>query len=497
MPRTPMIRALACAAAVAVCLVPAGSARANSSQESIFQDDLLLVGSGDSVRERTLDELQSLGVDTIRVFVPWAQVAPDATSTVRPAGFEGADPGAYPAGAWSPFDELVRSVAARGLSIILTPTSPNPAWASHCGGSVTARQSCRPDPGEFGQFVRALGSRFAGGSLPRVGRWGLFNEANVGRWLTPQWVRRGGRTIPASPEQYRNLAYAAISALRDTGHGGDQILLGETAPIGYTGGSLARRPVATAEFWRDLLCIDRAGRRLGGRVAVEQGCQGAQRLEATAIAHHPYVRGGSRSPLTPARRDEITISSISRLKTILRRAARQGMLPGGLPLYYTEYGFQSNPPDRTLGVPLSRMAAYLDESEWIAYRDGAVRGLAQYLLRDDPQLGGFQSGLEFLDGRAKPALDAYRLPIWVVRHGVSVTVFGRVRPTQGRGQGRVRIQLRLPGHRSFSDFLSATPNPSGFFLVRHWSRRATWRALWEPPDGSAALVSRVAHESSR
>src|SRR5437764_952672 len=166
MPQPPMIRALACAAAVAACLVPAGSAQANSSQESIFQDDLLLVGSGSSVRASALDELQSLGVDTIRVFVPWSQLAPDATSTVRPAG-----------------------------------------------------------------------------------------------------------------------------------------------PLGHTAGPLARRPVATAEFWRDLLCIDRTGRRLAGRAAAEQGCRGATRLEATAIAHHPYIRGGSRSPLTPARRDEITISS--------------------------------------------------------------------------------------------------------------------------------------------------------------------------------------------
>jgi hypothetical protein len=361
---------------------------------------------------------------------------------------------------------------------------------------VTARQSCRPDAAEFGQFVQALGSRYSGGALPRVTRWGLYNEPNVGRWLTPQWVRVRGRTVAASPAMYRNLAYAAIAALRATGHGADQILLGETGPIGHTAGPLARRPVATAEFWRDLLCIDRAGRRLRGRAAADQGCRGARLLEATAIAHHPYIRGGSRSPLTPARPDEITISSIYRLKTILRQAVRRGMLRGGLPLYYTEYGFQSNPPDRTLGVPLGQMAAYLNESEWIAFRDRAVRGLAQYLLRDDPQLGGFQSGLEFVNGRPKPALAAYRFPIWVVRRGVSVTVFGRVRPIQDRGQGMVRIQLRLPGRRAFSNFLTAAPNASGFYVVRHWSRRGTWRALWQPAGGGPALVSRIAHEAS-
>jgi hypothetical protein len=492
-PRT--LRALACALAAAACLVPAGSAHANSTQESIFQDDLLLVGSGGAVRESTLDELQSLGVDTIRVFVPWAQIAPDPTSTARPT-FDATDSGAYPASNWAPFDDLLRSAANRGLSVIVTPTTPVPAWASRCGGSVAARQSCRPDPAEFGQFVQALGTRWSGSSLPRVGRWGLMNEANVGRWLTPQWVRRGRRLVPVSPSLYRQLAAAAISALQATGHGGDQILLGETAPIGNTSGPLVRRPVATAEFWRDLLCITRSGRRLTGAAAREQGCNTATRLDVTAIAHHPYVRGGSRSPLTRPRRDEITISSISRLKTILAQGARRGLIPRGLPIYYTEFGFQSRPPDRTLGVPLSLQAAYLDQSEWIAYRDRAVRGLAQYLLRDDPQLAGFQSGLEFVDGRAKPALAAYRFPLWVVRRGVSAIVFGRVRPGHGAG-GTVHIQLKLPGKgRSFSDFLTAHPNSAGFFVVKHWSRRGTWRARFDPGGGGQSLASRTAHESA-
>jgi hypothetical protein len=494
-PRT--FRALACALAAAVCLAPAGSAHADSTQESIFQDDLLLVGSGAAVRESTLDELQSLGVDTIRVFVPWAQVAPDATSTVRPT-FDAADPRAYPAANWAPFDDLLRSAASRSLSVIVTPTTPLPAWASRCGGSVAARQSCRPDPAEFGQFVRALGTRWSGsGSLPLVSRWGLMNEPNVGRWLTPQWVRRGGRLVAVSPSLYRQLAAAAISALQATGHGGDQILLGETAPIGHTSGPLVRRPVATAEFWRDLLCIAASGRRLTGRAAREQGCTTATRLNVTAVAHHPYVRGGSRSPLTPPRRDEIAISSISRLKTILAQGARRGMIPRRLPLFYTEFGFQSRPPDRILGVPLSLQAAYLDESEWIAYRDPAVRGLAQYLLRDDPQLAGFQSGLEFLDGRAKPALAAYRFPLWVVRRGVSAIVFGRVRPGHG-ANGIVHIQLRLPGKgRLFTDFLTARPNSAGFFVVKHWSRRGTWRARFDPTGGGDSLTSRIAHESAR
>jgi hypothetical protein len=493
---------LACLGA-ALAALPAG-ALASTTQESIMQDDGLLLFSGAGQRDATLDEMRSLGVDTVRVFVYWDAVAPESRSTQRPPGFDSADPAAYSATLWDRFDGLVRAAAARGLGLILTPTSPIPAWASQCGGSVSSRQSCKPDPAEFGGFVRALGTRYSGsyadendggGVLPRVSRWGLWNEPNVGRWLTPQFVRRGGRLVPASPARYRQLAVAAIAGLRATGHGADQILLGETAPIGNTTGAIVRRPVATATFWRDLLCLNRSGGALRGGAATEQGCGRPPRLLATAIAHHPYIRGGSRSPLTPARRDEITIANLPRLQAILAQGARRGRLPGGLPVYYTEYGFQTNPPDRNLGVKPEKQAQYLNQSDWIAYRANAVKGIAQYLLQDDSANNGFQSGLKFADGRLKPSYGAYRFPIWVVRHGVSVTVFGQVRQAGDGARGVVRVQVRLPGQQ-FTTYRSIAPNSKGFVFTKLNSRHGEWRLYWEPEAGPIE-ISRVTKEASR
>jgi hypothetical protein len=497
-------------ALTAACLgVVAGAgtapALASDSQESMFQDDRLLLFEGVDRRETTLNTLDGLGVDVVRVFVYWDSVAPESRSTQRPPGFDGGDPRAYPADLWDRYDGLVRAAQARGMAVLLTPTTPQPSWASQCRGGRSTRQACNPDPVEFGMFVHALGTRYSGsyrdeneggGVLPAVRRYGLVNEPNVGRWLTPQFVRRGGRLVAASPARYRRLAAAGIAALRATGHARDLILIGETGPIGNTTGAIFRRPVATATFLRNLFCIDRAGRPLRGRAAVEQDCRRPPRLLATGIAHHPYIRGGSRSPLTRPRPDEITIANASRLKLILAQAARRGRIPRGLPIHYTEFGFQTNPPDRTLGVTLKRQAAYLNQSLWIAFRDRDVKSLAQYLLRDDPGLAGFQSGLEFSDGREKPSLHAYRMPIHVVRRGIFVTVFGQVRQARDGARGTVRVQVKLPG-RDFTTYRSVTPNRMGFVLAnRIRSRHGEWRLYWAPETGSPE-ISRTAQEASR
>src|SRR6266550_8797636 len=99
--------------------------------------------------------------------------------------------------------------------------------------------------------------------------------------------------------------------------------------------------------------------------------------------------------------DALPIANLPRLSSFLLRAlGRYGRSrPGGLPLYLTEFGYQTNPPDR-LGVSWNRQAAYLNESWFRAYVNPSVRTLSQFLLKDD---GGdigltFQSGLETISG---------------------------------------------------------------------------------------------------
>src|SRR5687768_6897427 len=145
--------ALVGVAFAAVC----APASASKGQLSVFQDDALLRGSGDSERARALDELDSLGVDIVKVLVNWRAIAPGGKT--KPDGFDGADPGDYSADAWAPYDDLVRQTEARGMRVFFAVGGLAPDWASR---KSRVAGSARPNPGEFRKFVEAVGTRYSG-----------------------------------------------------------------------------------------------------------------------------------------------------------------------------------------------------------------------------------------------------------------------------------------------------------------------------------------------
>ncbi len=113
------------------------------------------------------------------------------------------------------------------------------------------------------------------------------------------------------------------------------------------------------------------------------------------------------------------IGVLPRLVTALDKAAKAGVVTKKLPIYLTEFGIQSV-PDPFFGVSLQRQAEYRSYSERIAYDNSRVAAFSQYLLTDDlpradvpesQKYGGFESGLRTTGGKAKPALDGFRLPL--------------------------------------------------------------------------------------
>jgi hypothetical protein len=491
--------ALLAAASLAAAVSPA---RASPTQESLVEDERQMLQSGPAVLAQALDDTVVLGADGVRAVVRWRDFAPAPDAARRPAGFDPGDPRDYEPERWDPLDDLVRGTAARGLSLLLSPSTPTPAWASGCQGPVSVRRVCAPDAREYGAFLRALGRRYSGtyadenqdrAALPRVRRWSFGNEPNQASWLRPQQARRGGLVYSSAAVFYRRLVRAGIAALRAGGHGRDQILLGETSPIGRRRGRPATRNTPPAMFVRGLLCIDRRGRPLRGARAAAYECRRARRLRVTGFAHHPYTQGGSRPPTDRGRKaTEITISSAGRLERILDAAARLGRIPRRLPIHYTEHGFQSNPPDVTFGVPLARQAAYMNQSDWIAFRDPRVRTVAQYKLVDDPVVSSFQSGVRFTDRRPKPAYDAYRLPLWIARKGAArLRVYGQVRPLAPGAATRVELQNAPLGGGAFRTVATLAVGSHPFLrTVPRFEGR--FRLAWTPPDGGPPLYSRAA-----
>jgi hypothetical protein len=441
-----------------------------------------------------LDEFAALGVEVVKVGVEWRDVAPRGSS--KPAGFDGANPASYGSEAWASYDAVIAGAQARGMEVLLTVSGPAPDWAV-AGRSEPVRGVLRPDPGEFGAFARAVGTRYsgsyrdaaasppppggdpgpvpgfpfpppqagaaqAGDALPRVSLWSVWNEPNLPRFLLPQ---RDSRGRPISPHLYRRLYLAAHEALSATGHGDDTILMGELLPVGKAGRS-ERSSVRPLEFVRELACVDSRLRSYRGSAARTRGCDDYSALPGTGLAIHPYTSGTFGPPSgSPRHRDDLMIGSLSRLTSLLDRlgSRRRLAVRRRMPVWITEFGFQTEPPER-FGARLADMPRYMGESEFIAYRNSRVRSFSQYPLLDDGDGAGFQSGLRFSDGRAKPKVyRAFELPLFARRASRSrVELFGGVRAASG---GRVTIEARRPGGR-FRRIGTARLNSRGYFRIR-------------------------------
>jgi hypothetical protein len=455
---------------IVLAAVPA-AASASSHQLALFQDDHELLGRGSDVRDQTLDELRALGVDAIKFELDWNAAAPG--DKTRPTGFDGRDPAAYD---WGPYDGLVSAAQARGFRVMAALSPPAPGWATAQRGDSFGVD--RPSPTWFGRFAEAAGKHFTGIDL-----WTIWNEPNHPRFLYPQATR--GRAA-YSPHLYRRLVRAAVAGLRAAGHRSDTILFGELLPIGKS--HLYRKnTIKPLRFMREFFCIGSHSRE----------CRGYRPLTGVrGFAYHPYTRPNGPLGREPSP-DDATIRSIGRVTRLLDRARARGRIRGGrLPVWNTEFGFQSNPPD-PFQTKLSRIPGFLSESEWISYKNPRVASFSQYTMVDTPVarrgdlFGTWQGGLRFANGRDKPGLlPAYRQPLFVRLLGPgAVEIWGDARP--GGAGASVQIEQRK-GRGSFSNLGTAftVSNSRGYFRRRFRIATAAKRTFRFVEGGS--LTSRTA-----
>jgi hypothetical protein len=338
---------------------------------------------------------------------------------------------------WERADALLGALRQAGLTPLVSIWG-SPRWANGGRGPNVPPRSAAT----FATFARSAAERF-----PWVRNWIVWNEPNQRRWLSPP-------SAVLYVTRLLNPAGAAIKGVIPRA----SIAGGATAPRGARGGT------SPVDFIRGM---GRAGARLD------------------AYAHHPH-------PLSPAETPSsggcehcstISLATIERLVRETRAA-----FGSRVRIWLTELGFQTNPPDRILGVGWGTQARYVAEAQHRAYRTAGVDILVQYLLRDEPSTAAWQSGLETNKGRAKPSLAAFSLPlVQVTRKGRATTVWGQVRP--GRGARRYVLQ-RLVGERWNAVGSGAVTTTRGYLTRTVQAEKGTRLRLYDPATrrASPALV---------
>ncbi len=349
--------------------------------------------------------------------------------------------------------------------------------------------------------------------MPRVGFWSIWNEPNYGSDLAPQAVDH----VEVSPALYRGLLDAAWSSLEAAGHGHDMVLIGELAPRGQT---TDNHPwlfdgMVPLRFLRALYCVDGSFHVLRGTAATERGCpatadSGGFRaahpalFEAGGFADHPYAQGGiPPNSLAAEEPDYADLPALPKLERTLDRVQQVYGSNKRFPIYSTEFGYQTNPPEKILKTtdPITA-AVYLNWAEYLFWKDPRVASYDQYLLTDPPA-GNFATGLEFADGRPKATFAAYRMPIYLpvtrLHKGQQAEVWGCVRPARfaridtGRDQ-RVKIQFQPAAGGGYKTVqIVPLTNRYGYFDVHQaFDSSGTVRLSWSYPHGPTIFSRAVA-----
>jgi hypothetical protein len=448
-----------------------GDALASRGQVDYFEGSSALLNH--SLRPRAIAQLQHLGVSALRIELHWADVAPRAGSAAKPAG-DLTSPASY---AWGEYDALVGEAQRLHWRILLTITSPVPRWATsnHKAPYVT-----RPAQKDFQEFMTAVGRHYG----PLV-TYSIWNEPNHPAFLMPQWTSKGA---PASPRIYRGLYQAGYTGLQAAGIAHPTVLFGETAPVGFgtvnvrrEGSRALLHPVAPLAFLRSALCLNPHYRKSGSCGA----------LAMSGFAHHAYTNAAG-PHYRPPEADNVTIGVLSRLSRALDLSAQAHAIPGHVPIYLTEFGVQSF-PNRQLGVSVSKQAELDAIAEHIAYSNPRVAAFSQYLLRDDPLGGnpgssvhggrvGFQTGLEYANGKPKPLYLSWPVPLTVSRRHGGYSLWGLIRPTTG--PTKLIVLVRSKSSKRYRTLKTLSTDSHGYWSLNSSTPGAFWRVRWTSPSGA-------------
>jgi hypothetical protein len=265
-----------------------------------------------------------------------------------------------------------------------------PSWANGGKGANVAPTNAI----DLRNFAIAAAKRYGGAypgvdgrNLPAVKEWLAWNEPNNPIFLTPQYKKTASGWTIQSAADYARICNAIYSGIHATLYANERVACGVTAPRGNNNPNSSRPSVSPLAFLR----------------AVKK--DGLKTFDAWA--HHPYYAGPSDQPTTKpvtTKGAPATAVTLGNINDLIREVTR---LYGNKRIWITEYGYQTNPPDSLFGVSWAKQAAYLTQAFAIARKNPRIDMMLWFLLKDEPNLSGWQSGLITYRGVHKPAFAAF------------------------------------------------------------------------------------------
>jgi hypothetical protein len=373
------------------------AATASTTKHSAKASSHLLVGINDEAFTLYGDPttafatLKSLKAQVLRVNLYWGGTK-WAVAKSRPT--DPTDPGdqAYD---WAIYDRLVRYATQFKIKVVFSILF-TPGWANGGKSRTTAPKNFK----DLQNFAYAAAERYSGLwtpptwqqdpsnpttalPLPKVSMWTAWNEPNNPIWLSPQYKRIGTKWRVESAFQYAKICNAIYNGVHTPGLAltGEKVACGVTGPKGNDAPTTSRPSVDPITF------------------LVQAKKFGMKKFDV--YAHHPYADiGNNESPTFVPKgkfKRRVQLGNIGLLMTQLTK------LYGRKHLWITEYGYQTNPPDRKYGVSYAKQALWMKQSYAIARKNPRIDMMLWFLIRDEPAVGNWQSGLETVRGRKKPS----------------------------------------------------------------------------------------------
>jgi hypothetical protein len=373
-----LVLAICATALLAATAQPAAGSR--FLRVGIYDEAQTLYGPVD----KTFASFKQLHVQEVRLNLYWGGRFGVAKRRPRNA----TNP-ADPAYNWSLYDRTVIDAAASKVHVLFSVYG-TPTWANGGRGANVAPTNAN----DLRNFAIAAARRYGGAYqgpdgriLPAVKEWLAWNEPNNPIFLSPQYRKVKTGFVIQSAVDYAKICNAVYSGVHSGAAVGERVACGGTAPRGNNNPSSSRPSVAPLAFLR--------------------AAKKARLKTFDAWAHHPYYGSPTETPSTkPLTKNGAPVTSVTlgNLGDLIKTVTQ---LYGNKRIWITEYGYQTNPPDPIVGVSYAKQAAYLTQAFAIARKNPRIDLMLWFLLKDEPTLAGWQSGLVTFTGKHKPAYNAF------------------------------------------------------------------------------------------